>query len=175
MNFPSGSYKCIVADPPWQYNSVRTGGSMKSGAASHYPTMSLQEICDLPVPSISSKHTVLFLWTTTPLLDYGLSVMHAWGFTYKTTLYWHKEGRKGLGYYFNGDVEPCLMGTRGTVKAFRTNKSNVIREKPRKHSQKPEAFWTLIEPVIQQFDLNPKIELFARETRDSWDCWGNQV
>jgi N6-adenosine-specific RNA methylase IME4 len=127
---------------------------MKSGAAFHYQTMPLADICALPVPSISAKNSVLFLWTTTPLLDYGLAVMKAWGFKYKTTLYWVKEGRKGLGYYFNGDVEPCLVGTRGTIKAFRTNKSNVIRARPRKHSQKPEEFFQLIEPVISQFEVN---------------------
>lgn len=173
MIFPDKKYSVIVADPPWQYRNKNTGGSMKSGSSAKYPTMSLEEICSLPVQSICEKDSVLFLWGTTPLADYPIEVMKRWGFHYKTKIYWRKIMSLGMGYWFRGQVEECFVGIKGNVKAFRLQKPNFIQSKVRKHSQKPEEFFQLIEPAIQ--NLNPKIELFARERRDGWDCWGNEV
>jgi len=163
-------YDTIVADPPWQYNSVRTGGSMKSGSAQKYPTMSLEEICALPLREISNKNAVLFLWGTTPLsVTHIPKVIEAWGFTHKTTLYWYKVGRKGLGYHYAGNVEPCFMCFRGTVKAQRTGISNVIEEKPTRHSRKPEKFWDIIAPYCS----GNKLEMFCRgKPREGWDGFG---
>ena len=79
----------------------------------------------------------------------------------------------GMGYWFRGQVEECLVGVRGDVKAFRLQKPNFIQSKARKHSQKPEEFFQLIEPAVE--NMNPKIELFARERRPGWDCWGYEV
>jgi len=45
-------YNIIYADPPWRYANKKTGGSMKSGAEAHYPTMSIQEICDMPIKKL---------------------------------------------------------------------------------------------------------------------------
>ena len=66
--FPDKKYRIIYADPPWSYKNKRTGGSMKSGASSKYPTMSVDDICDLPVKDIAHENSVLFLWATVPLL-----------------------------------------------------------------------------------------------------------
>ena len=90
QDFPEKKYQVIVADPPWQYRNKKTGVSMSSGASSKYPTLSLKEICDLPVTTISEKDCILFLWGTTPLADYPFEVMKAWGFQYKTKIYWRK-------------------------------------------------------------------------------------
>lgn len=171
--FPDKKYSVIVADPPWQYRNKNTGGSMKSGSNAKYPTMSLEEICSLPVPTICEKDCVLFLWGTTPLADYPPKVMGAWGFKYKTKIYWRKIMSLGMGYWFRGQIEECLVGIKGNVKAFRLQKPNFIQSKARDHSQKPEEFFQLIEPAIQ--NMNPKIELFARERRDGWDSWGNEI
>jgi len=78
-----------------------------------------------------------------------------------------------MGYWFRGQIEECLVGIKGNVKAFRLQKPNFIQSKARDHSQKPEEFFQLIEPAIQ--NMNPKIELFARERRDGWDSWGNEM
>ncbi len=173
IQFPDKKYSVIVADPPWQYRNKNTGGSMKSGSSAKYPTMSLEEICALPIPTICEKNCVLFLWGTTPLADYPPKVMDAWGFRYKTKIYWRKIMSLGMGYWFRGQVEECLVGVKGNVKAFRLQKPNFIQSKARDHSQKPEEFFQLIEPAIQ--NMNPKIELFARERRDGWDSWGNEI
>jgi len=91
--------------------------------------------------------------------------------TYKTTLYWYKIKSWGLGFWFRGEVEPCLFGIKGKIKAFRCQKSNFFQSKARKHSQKPEEFYQLIEPVC----LEPKIELFASEKRKGWDALGFEI
>jgi N6-adenosine-specific RNA methylase IME4 len=173
---PTGQrYQVIVADPPWEYRNKKTGGSMKSGSVAKYPTMPLGEICGLNVPEISEKNAVLFLWGTTPLADYPFVVMKSWGFKYKTKIYWRKVMSLGMGYWFRGQVEECLVGIKGKVPAFRCQRPNIIQSKVRKHSQKPEEFFQLIEPELSRCGLDSKIELFAREPRAGWNSWGNEI
>ena len=165
-------YKLILADPPWSYDNKNTGGGdMNGGAAANYQTMSIEDICKMDIQSIAEKDSCLFLWTTTPLLQEGLDVMKAWGFKYKTAIYWRKIMSLGMGFWFRGQVETCLFGIRGKIKAFRSQKTNFIQDKVRKHSQKPDALYGMIESL----DLNPKIELFARNRRTGWDAWGNEI
>lgn len=164
-------YRTILADPPRRYRNVKTGGSMKSGSAAKYPTMSLDELKRLPVHKIAARDSILFLWATTPLLDETFEIMKGWGFSFKTAIYWYKIKSWGLGFWFRGEVELCLLGIRGKIKAFRCQESNFIQSKARKHSQKPEEFYQLIEPVC----LEPKIELFASERRKGWDALGFEI
>ena len=146
---------------------------MNSGSASKYKVLSVDEICTLPVKDITEKDGVLFLWATTPLLPDAFKVMAAWGFKYKTAIYWRKIMSLGMGFWFRGQVELCLLGIKGKVKAFRSQRPNFIQCKVGKHSEKPEEFLELIEPYV----LKPAIELFARRKRESgiWDVWGDEV
>lgn len=148
---------------------------MTSGSAAKYPVLSLDEICALNVKEIADANSVLFMWVTTPFLPYGFEVMNAWGFDYKTSIFWIKEGTLGLGYWWRGNVEICLFGIRGRVEAFRTSNRNYIVAKPRKHSQKPEEFFKLVEPTLDKHNLSPRVELFAREERPGWVSWGNEI
>jgi len=77
----------------------------------------------------------------------------------------------GMGYWFRGQVELCLLGIRGNVKAFRLQKPNFIQSRVRKHSQKPSEMYGLIDLL----EIDSKIELFARERREGWDAWGDQL
>ena len=95
------AYDVILADPPWAYRNKRTGGSMISGASQKYPTMSVEEICALPIGEIAARDSVLFLWVTTPMMEEGLQVMRAWRFKYKTKIYWRKIMSLGMGFWFN--------------------------------------------------------------------------
>jgi len=90
-------YRTILADPPRRYRNINTGGSMQSGASAKYPTMSLEEIKQLPINKIAAKNSILFLWATTPLLDETFEIMKAWGYLYKTTIYWRKIMSLGMG------------------------------------------------------------------------------
>lgn len=164
-------YNIIYADPPWSYRNKRTGGSMVSGAASKYPVMTLDDICALPIREIASKNSALFLWVTCPMQYEGMQVMTAWGYKYKTKIYWRKIMSLGMGFWFRGQVEECWLGIRGRVKAFRLQIPNFIQTKVRKHSQKPDE----MRAIIEMTGLVPRIELFAREAAEGWDVWGNEV
>lgn len=166
-------YNVIVCDPPWAYNNKNTGGSMKSGASAKYPTLTVDEICKLKIPH--DKDCILFLWVTVPLLDEGFKVLSAWGFKYKTMITWHKIMSLGLGYWFRGQTEHALVAVRGKVKALRHQKGNIIQAKARKHSQKPDEFWELIEPALEGKGLDQRLEMFARQDRDGWDVMGNEI
>ncbi|MCK9519052.1 MAG: MT-A70 family methyltransferase, partial [Dehalococcoidia bacterium] len=78
-----GKYRVIYADPPWKY-----GGSMNETygtADKHYPTLTLTEICELPIIDLAEDNAVLFLWTTSPMLEDAFKVINTWGFTYKAS------------------------------------------------------------------------------------------
>lgn len=112
-------YQIIYADPPWRYDQK----GLQGAAEKHYSTMSLEDICKLPVGSISAKDSILFLWATFPQLPAALRVISAWGFKYKTVAFlWLKKNRKadswffGLGFWTRGNAEVCLLATRGHPK-----------------------------------------------------------
>ena len=165
-------YQIIYADPPWSYRNKKTGGSMKSGSEAKYPTMSFEELIAFPVRNITDiRGCALFLWATTPMLPEAIKLMGYWGFEYKTAIYWRKIMSLGMGFWFRGQVEVCLVGIRGKVKAFRIQKANFLQTKALRHSEKPEEMRQLIEET----GLKPRIELFARQKVEGWDCWGNEV
>ena len=164
-------YQIIYADPPYSYRNKRTGGSMISGSDAKYPVMSIDEIAKLPVSDIADKDSVLFLWTTTPMLQDAFYIMNEWGFKYKTAIYWRKIMSLGMGFWYRGQVEVCLLGIRGNIKAFRIQKANFIQTKALRHSEKPVEMRQLIEET----GLEPKIELFARHKVEGWSCWGDEV
>jgi N6-adenosine-specific RNA methylase IME4 len=76
-------YQIIYADPPWSYNVASKKGTSRGVAERYYQTMTLGEICDLPVAALA-ENAVLFLWATYPNLPQALKVIELWGFLYKT-------------------------------------------------------------------------------------------
>lgn len=178
--FPDKKYKVIYADPPWSYKNGKTGGRIKrigpqSGSAQKYNTMTMDEICSLPIDEISNKNCVLFLWGTVPLLPESLEVMKAWGFRYKTTFYWRKIMSLGLGYWFRGQIEFMLVGLKGKIPAFHSQHPNFIQCRVGEHSKKPKEIRGLIDGIASKYKLHPKIELFSRDKIEGWDCWGDEV
>lgn len=96
---------------------------MQGAAENHYPTMSIDELCALPVAEIAAPDSALFLWATFPQLPEALRLIEAWGFTYKSVAFvWLKKNRKadswfyGLGFWTRGNAEICLLATRGHPK-----------------------------------------------------------
>lgn len=160
-------YDLIYADPPWSYQNKAT----RAKAENHYPTMSLQEIKEFPVPA--KDDAILFLWITSPLLPAGIEVMQAWNFTYKASCMWDKE-IIGLGNYFRIRHELLLLGTRGKISCPEPSNrfSSIITEKRTKHSKKPIMAYLLIEGMYPGLS---KVELFAREKRDGWTSVGNEI
>lgn len=164
-------YQVIYADPPWSYANKRTGGSMVSGAAQQYQTMTTDEICEMEIPA--EKNSCLFLWATVPLLPDGLKVMESWGYKYKTMITWRKIMSLGMGFWWRGQTEHLLFGVKGKVKAFRMQEANIIQCKVGKHSSKPHEFRQLIERATPH--LPDKLEMFARMEWPGWDSFGNEV
>lgn len=167
-----GQFQVIYADPPWRYAAPKAVYE-HSQIEKSYPTMPLEEICAIKVPR--AKDAVLYLWCPAALLPYGMEVMNAWGFKYKTCQIWEKiSDRPGLGYYFEMRHELLLFGKRGKIHAPppRTRPPSVVHAKTREHSRKPDCFYDQIE---RQYPLLSKIELFARNSRAGWASWGNEV
>ena len=144
---------------------------MQSGAEAKYKTMPIEEICAMKIPS--DKNSVLFLWVTVPLIQYGFQVMEAWGYKYKTMITWRKINSLGMGFWWRGQTEHLLFGKRGNIKSFRMQEKNFIECKVQKHSQKPEEFRQLIERATPH--LPKKLEMFARHSSEGWDVFGNEV
>ena len=179
-------FSILVADCPWSYNRKSTGGTNKSGSSQHYNIMTNYDLAQLYqyIIPIMNKDSVLFLWTTVPMLEDALDVMEYWGFEYKTMITWVKKNN-GLGNYFRGKTEHLLMGVRGKVKPFRLQAPNlIISEKTLKHSEKPIESYRLIDKCAEQMDhsLHKPInvlELFARDVFVSdninWTCIGKDI
>lgn len=147
-------FSTVLADPPWQFQN-RTGKmAPEHKRLSRYPTMTLEDIKDLPVQSIVNDTAHLYLWVPNALLAEGMQVMEAWGFTYKTNLIWYKvrkdggPDRRGVGFYFRNVTEMILFGVRGknarTLQPGRSQE-NIISSRKREHSRKPDEQYELIE------------------------------
>ena len=171
-------YTVIYGDPPWAYTVWSKKGAGRC-AEHYYPTMKLPEICALPVANLADKDCALFLWATFPNLPEAFEVIKAWGFTYKTVAFvWCKRNRKspgfftGMGYNTRANAEICLLATKGSPKRVSKSVRQIIDTPIERHSKKPDETRTRI---VQLFGDIPRIELFARERTNGWDCWGNEV
>jgi N6-adenosine-specific RNA methylase IME4 len=172
-------FSTILADPPWQF--VNRTGKMapEHKRLNRYTTMTLREICDLPVRMVAAHPAHLYLWVPNALLPDGLEVMKAWGFTYKSNIIWHKvrkdggpDGR-GVGFYFRNTTEILLFGIRGSMRTLKPGRRqvNIIRTMKEEHSRKPEEHYRIIESCSP----GPFLELFARGSRPGWISWGNEA
>ena len=168
-------YQVIYADPPWAYlwGTGKEGGNF--APEKHYKTMSTDEICAIDVKSLRDKNCALFLWTTMPTLPDGIKVMEAWGFKYKTCAFsWvkiKKDGTPlaGMGSYTKSNIEVCLLGMRGHIKAVDKTVPQIIMHERLGHSVKPPIARERIE---QLFGNISRIELFARQKAAGWDAIG---
>ncbi|MBN2759476.1 MAG: S-adenosylmethionine-binding protein [Rhodobacteraceae bacterium] len=177
--FRGQKFQTILADPPWQFQN-RTGKmAPEHKRLARYPTLSLEEICDMPVEALAGDPAHLYLWVPNALLPEGLKVMEHWGFNYKSNLIWYKvrkdggPDRRGVGFYFRNVTEVLLFGVRG--KNARTlapgrSQENILVTQKREHSRKPDEQYDLIEKC----SFGNRLELFARGPREGWTVWGNQ-
>jgi len=169
----------IMADPPWRFTN-RTGKvAPEHKRLARYETMTLEDICALPVSDFSEDRAHCYLWVPNALLPLGLQVLDAWGFQYKSNLIWHKirkdggsDGR-GVGFYFRNVTEMLLFGVRG--KNVRTlapgrRQVNLFGTRKREHSRKPDEQYDIIESC----SWGPYLELFGRGSREGWTVWGDQ-
>jgi N6-adenosine-specific RNA methylase IME4 len=172
----SNHYGAILADPPWDHITWSHKGKGRSAAA-HYECMPLADIKAMPVKEWAAKNCVLFLWTTDPMLENALGVIHAWGFEFKTIGFvWAKTNRRnggffmGTGHWTRANPEVCLLATRGSPKRLSRSVRELIVAPRREHSRKPDEIYASIEALV----AGPYLELFARFPRDAWDSVGHE-
>lgn len=167
-------YSIIYADPAWDYWS---GGNKNQSL--HYQTMTIDDICALPVKDIADESCVLFLWVTFPILQDCFKVIESWGFKYSTAGFvWVKKNRNadtpfiGCGAWTRANSELCLIATKGNVTRLDAGISQVIEAPIEEHSKKPSVTRELITRLVGEL---PRIELFSRNAVDGWDAWGNEI
>lgn len=138
-------------------------------AENHYPTMSLEDIKNLPINNLADKNCVLFMWTTIPLLKDSFSVLDSWGFEYKSIAFvWIKLNKKsdtlfwGMGHWTRSNAELCILATKGHPKRKSAKVHQVIMSHIQQHSKKPDE---ARERIIELIGDLPRIELFAREKK----------
>ena len=161
----NNKYKTILADPPWDINQKG-----KRGAARHYPLMTLDQIKAMPVKDLSEENAHLYLWIPNGLLQEGLDVIKAWGFTFRSMLTWTKS-RLGLGNFIRNSSETILFATRGRAPVKFHGQGSWLFAPVQEHSHKPEEQFAIIERLSD----GPYLELFARRRQPGWDVWGNEI
>jgi N6-adenosine-specific RNA methylase IME4 len=167
---PDAKYRIVYADPPWKYGDQLTEDY--GPARFHYPSMSIGELCSLPVVELCEKDAVLFLWVTSPLLFECQPIIQAWGFAYKASFVWDKI-KHNMGHYNSVRHEFLLICTRGSCQPDVLELVDSVQSIERtQHSAKPEEFRVIIDRL---YPHGRRIELFARQEADGWERWGNQA
>ncbi|HEY9635203.1 MAG TPA: MT-A70 family methyltransferase [Coleofasciculaceae cyanobacterium] len=179
-NLPTKKYSCIVIDPPWFYKLRKDDNTHRNRIP--YPPMKIEEILKLPIPELcEEKGTVLWLWFTNNHMIEAGECIQKWGFTLKTILTWEKISKKGTtrigtGHWLRNCTEHCILATHGNVTSFShskrlTNEPTILKAPRREHSRKPDEFYSLVEHLCD----GTRLEMFARQQREGWDTWGNEV
>ncbi len=173
-------YKVILADPPWKQSK---GGKKavrpkSSGEELDYQTISLSEIAQLLVRAkhLSEPNHCFFVWTIDKYLHEAEQIMFKSGYKLHARMIWNKitgipaaftirYGHEYLLWFYYGKLIPVKKEERGKI-------HSVFTEQVKRHSQKPEISYRIIERLYpEEF----KLEMFARQQRDGWDVFGNQV
>ena len=177
IQFPNKKYNIIYADPAWYFKSWSKKGDERS-ATQHYDCMSISDICNLPISNISEDDCILLIWVIDPMLPQAFEVIKAWGFKYKTVAFtWVKENKSegyftGLGYWTRANPEMCLLATKGKPKRISKSVRQLVMDKRREHSRKPDR---IRNDIVELCGDSPRIELFARQQVDGWDNWCNEI
>lgn len=166
-------YGTVVADPPWRYDltlpSWGEAGAVRSAVS--YPTMTIEQIRALPVSDLAADAAHLYLWTTNTHLEHAWAVVEAWGFTYSTLLVWCKAPRGGGGFpAYAVSTEYVLFCRQGSARSPIQVGRNWWEWPRGRHSEKPEAFYD----IVEQVSPGPRLEMFARRNRLGWHTWGNE-
>lgn len=168
-----GDYNVVLADPPWDYNGCTSPGGYSS--KDHYPSMTMQEMQQIPVRDMCDDQCVLFMWATGPMLKDAILLGESWGFQYRQVAFVWDKVNPVCGNYTITQCEFVLVFRPKKGKLPKRTKTNVrqhFSEKKRQHSRKPEYVQDMLDAMYAN---THKIELFARRSRDGWDVWGDEI
>jgi N6-adenosine-specific RNA methylase IME4 len=160
------TFGTLYADPPWQYGNQGTRASTDN----HYPTMTVEEICALPVGKLAAEESHLHLWTTNAFLFECPKIFEAWGFEYKSVFVWVKP-QMGMGNYWRVSHEFLVLGVRGDKPFADRGLMSWAAIDRGEHSAKPES----VRRMVEKASPGPRLELFGRQPADGWTVWGNQI
>lgn len=168
------SFRVICADPPWSFGDRLPGPGR--GAAKHYDVMSVDDICNFPIPP-TEPDAWLFMWRVASQVEESYRAVRAWGFAPKTEVVWQKLTASGLphfgmGHYVRASHETCVVAVKGKPKPLSRSVRSTFAAKAGKHSEKPEIFYS---GIVEALSAGPYCELFARSTRPGWVSFGNEL
>ena len=172
------NYEIIYCDPPWDYKGQTQhngkGGKDTGGATTHYGCMKLPELKLLNVPNICFDDCLMFMWSSSPHLDQAIDLLKSWGFKYATIAFIWDKKKVNPGFYTMSQCEIVLVGKRGKIPQPRgaRNIRQFLSEMRGKHSVKPSEVRTRIE---EMFPTQKKLEMFARESTEGWDVFGDEL
>ena len=175
---PKVKAKIIYADPAWSFKTYSKKGQSRS-ASRYYNTLSVDDICNLPICDISDNDCTLFLWAIDSMLPQAFRVIEAWGFEYKTVAFtWVKQNIKsdgffvGMGYHTRCNPEQWLLATRGKPKRVSKSVRQLVISKREHHSKKPDI---IRDHIVDLCGDLPRVELFARQKAKGLHSWGDQI
>lgn len=171
--------RVIVADPPWRFRDKLPGNGR--GAEKVYKTMSHQEIAIFLERQAGvvgpTDDAALFLWRVASMSEEALRVARVWGFAPKSEIVWVKKTRTGkrwfgMGRYTRAEHEAVIVATRGKFKVACRATRSVFEARAGMHSEKPDAFFKLVETLAGE---GPFVEFFGRKARPGWHVFGDEL
>jgi N6-adenosine-specific RNA methylase IME4 len=180
-DLPKNHFGAILVDPPWPFATWSHKGQGRSGEA-HYSTMDHEDLENMSVASLAATDCVLFMWIVQTQIPQAIRLIETWGFTFKSVAFaWIKGSglpmfpddvvnQMGMGKWTRAEFEQCILSTRGHPKRLNADVRQVIVERRREHSRKPDGIHERIERLV----AGPYLELFARQSRPGWTTWGNE-
>lgn len=180
MELQNKKYQIFYVDPPWRQSK---GGKKKvrpnsSGEKLDYQVISLEEIKQIMQDKFKQgdENNVLFLWTIDKYLFEAQKIAEELGYKLHARMIWNKVtgipcaftiryGHEYLLYMYKGKLLKVAKEEMGKI-------HTVFKEQVKKHSQKPEIAYQIIERLYPNTN---KLELFARNKRNGWDSWGNEI
>lgn len=159
-------FGCIYVDPPWQYHNQSTRASTDN----HYATMTLADLCAMPIGELAAENSHLHLWTTNGFLFDCPQLLAAWGFTFKSSFVWVKP-QMGIGNYWRCAHEFLLLAVRGKATAAAKGLKSWAEIERRGHSEKPDE----VRAMVERLSPGPYLELFGRKAVKGWTVFGNET
>lgn len=169
---PEGKYRCLVIDPPWPMpRFIEREVRPNQDRELPYPTMTISEIAELPVPDLADPLGChVYLWVTHRFLPDGLRLLEGWGVNYQCQMTWVKNvGFTPYSWMYS--TEHVLFGRIGSLDLLKNGLRLDFAATVTGHSRKPDAFYERCAEASPE----PRLELFARDPRAGFLPWGNQV
>lgn len=181
-----GGFACILADPPWGFRTFAGEEEIPTLGEAAYEPMSLDDMKAMPVSEIAAADSLMVMWVVSSHIPQAIELGEAWGFTYRSLgPIWAKARHPdqielfddgpicslGMGYWFRQQAEIALVFGRGSPERQSAGVRQIIYGARREHSRKPEEQYARVEALVG----GPRLELFARQQRPGWVCWGNQA